>query len=131
MAGHGKRWRLIAAILPLAVVACSSGSHSQVPDPNYASLVEPGTSAPSDDVERAVLERLSELEPNAEEHIDGQVVVAGAPYAAASGRTCRMVTIRSSKETRPSRARLACLVEDVWAFVPEVLRLPLPEDGAP
>jgi hypothetical protein len=131
MAGDGMRWRSVAAILPLVAVACSSGPRSEPRDPSYAQLVEPGTREPSDDVERAILARLGELEPGVEEHIDGQVVVAGAPYAAASGRTCRSVIIRPSAQAAKPRSRLACLVEDVWSFVPDVLRLPIPEDGAP
>ena len=124
-------WRVLAAILPLAAVACSSGNKSRPLDPSYAALVEPATREPTDDVERAILKRLDELEANAEETIDGHVVVAGAPYSAASGRTCRMVTIRASARARESRSRLACVVDSVWAFVPEVLRLPGAEDGAP
>ncbi len=131
MTGDGMRWRLVAATLPLIAVSCSSSHRPEPRDPSYASLVEPGTREPSDDVERAILARLGELEPGAEEHIDGQVVVAGAPYAAASGRTCRTVTIRPSAQAAKPSSRLACLVEDVWAFVPDVLRLPIPEDGAP
>jgi len=131
MAGNGKRWRLVVAILPLAAIACSSGNRAKPLDPSYASLVEPATREPSDDVERAILRRLGQLAPNAEESIDGQVVTAGPPYAAASGRTCRMVTIRPAKQSEPSRSRLACLVDEVWSFVPEVLRLPGAEDSAP
>jgi len=120
---------LVTAVLVLAAVDCTAENQATPVDPNYASLVEPATRKPSDDVERTILARLADLAPAMEASIDGQVVVAGAPYHAASGRTCRSVTIRPAAKQQVAHSRLACLIDGTWAFVPEVL--PGGEDASP
>jgi hypothetical protein len=65
-------------------------------------MVASGHVEPSSEVERLALLRLDEIPPDSAVGIDGHRVMAGSPYVAASGRTCRTLSIEGSS------ARLAC-----------------------
>lgn len=117
MAPSGQPARILFIAAALVAAACASAPEA-APDPHYVALTEASTSQPADDLERAVLTRLEKLEPGSEVAIGGARVTAGEAYFAASGRTCREVYIRGKG---PERARLACLVDAAWAFVPDVL----------
>ncbi len=103
--------------------ACGTTSKPVKPDPSYKLLTQPGTRAPADDLEKAILAQLKQLAPDKEANINGRVVVAGAPYAAASGRTCRAVSVRANGPAA-ARDHLACRIGNGWAFVPDVVRRP-------
>lgn len=74
--------------------------------------------------ERAILRDLSALPSAKPQHVGDAVVVAEAPYEAASGRTCRALQVTAAG--KPSR-RLACSDGKAWFFVPEVFGVSAPE----
>lgn len=76
--------------------------------------------APANDSERRLLEALPRLAEGREQRVAEAKVVAEAPYASASGKTCRAVHFLSGP--RPSEThRLACSDGKSWFFVPDVL----------
>lgn len=77
----------------------------------------PSQVAPGDELERELLRRLPELPSQQPVSINDATVLAGAPYFAASGRTCRALTIEGAG---PSRSRLACREDGDWFFVPAI-----------
>ena len=75
--------------------------------------------AASGEGERALLGRLSTLPSGTEQRMGDSVVVAEAPYDAASGRTCRALHV-ASPQTHVKSHRLACRKGNAWFFVPDV-----------
>jgi len=71
-----------------------------------------------------VLAQLEQLPATEARTIDSLVVVADAPYSAASGKTCRRLTLTPQKPPKASRTRLACRDGDAWGFVPSVFLVP-------
>jgi hypothetical protein len=108
------------ALLASLILGCA---HAQ---PRTESVVvsPPSAIAPEDDFERELLRRLSSLPAEQPVSIDDATVTARAPYYAASGRTCRALTIQSAGQSAGSaaRSRLVCREDSEWFFVPEVFR---------
>jgi hypothetical protein len=77
------------------------------------------TLGPRNDVERAVLKAVSSLPTGAPSRVGGATVVAEAAYTAASGRTCRSLSI-SNPPVGQSVHRLACANGGSWFFAPDV-----------
>jgi hypothetical protein len=75
--------------------------------------------------ERALLGQLGGLPSGTPRRIGEVAVVAEPAYAAASGRTCRVVRVSTSREPKP-RSRLACNNGSGWFFVPDVFGLESP-----
>lgn len=75
--------------------------------------------APNGAGERELLGQVPSLPSNAPRHIGHTTVVAEAPYQAASGRTCRALTVTSEQKAQ-SALRLACSDGKTWFFVPDV-----------
>jgi hypothetical protein len=69
--------------------------------------------------ERDVLARLPQLPTGAAQLVGELSVTAEAPYAAASGRTCRPVELNAIVNHQ-TRHRLACTSGGAWFFVPDV-----------
>ena len=69
--------------------------------------------------ERALLTDLPGLPALATRRLGDATVMAEAPYAAASGRTCRALHV-TSKQPATTRHRLACSDGKSWFFVPDV-----------
>jgi hypothetical protein len=99
----------------LGLVGC--GPSTSQSDAVYARSIEPGSVAPRDEAERAVLAQLSQIPADKEQTIHGRKVVAGQEYAAASGRICRKVQISGKSGVS---SRLACMDRGAWVFVPDV-----------
>lgn len=76
--------------------------------------------APANDSERKLLEALPRLAQGQEQRVAEARVVAEAPYASASGKTCRAVHFLSGQR-RGETHRLACSDGKAWFFVPDVL----------
>jgi hypothetical protein len=77
---------------------------------------------PRSDVERKVLAKIEQLQPNVPTEIDGCQVVAEAPYFAASGRHCRRVRLTYSDRSPTTEVRVACQNDSHWGvYVPNVL----------
>jgi hypothetical protein len=105
-------------VLLTALGACSrpaSLSARDAADANDTGQANFGKSAG----ERDVLQRLPHLPNGAPQQIGGLVVTASAPYAAASGRTCRSLELSMPSSKEASR-RLACSNGNAWFFVPDV-----------
>lgn len=111
------RWIAAAALLASACAA----SQPVEPAPDLDSLVGPGTRPPASEVERGLLPRLGELPEGGQVETAGQTAELGPVYAAASGRRCRTVITADATAT-------ACLIDDSWAFVPQVVTV---ERGGP
>ncbi len=75
---------------------------------------------PASQDESAVLAAMPRLSSGKPKTIGALVVIAEAPYFAASGRTCRTVRIKR-KGQRAGRTRLACEDGDAWFFAPSVM----------
>ncbi|HWA73964.1 MAG TPA: hypothetical protein VG937_16590 [Polyangiaceae bacterium] len=69
--------------------------------------------------ERAVLARLSTFPTGTPQRVGEITVSAGAPYPAASGRTCRSLQV-SLGNAVARQERLACTDGRSWFFVPDV-----------
>ena len=131
MVGAMRTWRaVLAAVAVTGLAACATTARPAAPDPSYTLLTKPGTRAATDDLERAILKQLGQLTTSKEAAIGGRAVVAGAPYTAASGRTCRSVNVRAAGAA-PARIHLACVISDAWSFVPDVVRRPDSAENTP
>lgn len=75
--------------------------------------------APRSESERALLQQLATLPSGVARRIADATVTAEAPYEAASGRTCRAISVSSPATAKKSR-RLACNDGKAWFFVPDV-----------
>jgi len=123
--------KVLTGIAPVAALTaglfasglgCGGSPHQPTARADYAPLMQPGTREPTDEAERELLGKLDTLAPDVEARLDGSIVLAGAPYDAASGRVCRRISLRPAKGGAPPRYHLVCKVEGAWAFVPDVLR---------
>lgn len=106
---------LAGALLATLVLGCTRSHHVAEPGPPGPSAIEP-----ANEIERAILERLPTLAPEQPVTIDDAIVSAAAPYHAASGRTCRSLTITSADHS--AHSRLACREDAAWFFVPQVFQ---------
>jgi hypothetical protein len=103
-----------------------AGACASAPEPNdedvwHESSLRPSRVPPQTQGERKLLTRLSDMPTNEPVRIGGQVFVAGEPYAAASGRTCRSVTVRAPDGSKGADVKLACHGRaGGWTFVPDV-----------
>ena len=95
---------------------------SQEPTP----VIGDGTAEAASPAEAKVLEKLDRLPVAKATTVETLSVVADAPYAAASGKTCRRLTLTSQGSStsqappKTARTRLACRNGDGWSFVPSV-----------
>lgn len=106
-------WLLGVALL----AACSSRPVLSARDASDANDTGATLGAKSEG-ERELLKEAASLPSGAPRRVGGATVVAEAPYAAASGRTCRAlhVTLREHQASQ----RLACTDGRAWFFVPDV-----------
>lgn len=105
-------------MLALLLNGCSaqpSSSPRDVADANDTGR----TLVPQTPSERLLLEQLSQLPNGTARRVGDASVIAEAPYSAASGHTCRAVTLASSQSRKATR-RLACSNEGHWFFVPDI-----------
>jgi hypothetical protein len=117
--------------------ALAVGCAGPRPGPEHAAVSPPSAVAPGDELERELLRRLPELPAEQPVAIDDATVTARAPYSAASGRTCRALTILGAGAAPveasgdasggASRSRLACREDGDWFFVPQIFRSEVPE----
>jgi hypothetical protein len=97
--------------------ACAAPRDARTPQ-EAARTDAAGVVAPVSEAERQTLANLEQLPADSEKSVGGVLVVAGAPYHSASGRTCRNVTFKGQSG---SASKLACKSQDQgWVFVPTV-----------
>ncbi len=104
-------------VLVLALgTACGAGAPPAESEIWYAANLRPGVELAATPGEELLLGRLASLPANESIQLEGQVFTASTPYVAASGRTCRRISIET--DATPRR-RLACDdSEGRWVFVP-------------
>lgn len=111
------RFACVCAVTAL-LFACSStplASARDIADANDTGPLLAGKSAS----DRALLGQLSGLPSGTPRRIGNELVVAEAPYSAASGRRCRVVHL-SEAPAKSAISRLACSDGESWFFVPDV-----------
>jgi len=69
---------------------------------------------PTGELEREILTMLDTMDADTPISIQGKSVVASAAYHAASGRTCRRISIDGN------RNELACHMIEGWQYVPSI-----------
>jgi hypothetical protein len=110
----------VYVLLAALTIGCTRSQPVAEPGPAGPTTIEP-----ANEIEREILQRLSALAPEQPATIQGAIVSAAAPYHAASGRTCRFLTITSAD--RSSGSRLACREDAEWFFVPPVFQADEPQ----
>lgn len=112
-------------LLGLSLAACSPAARLNAHD--AADANDTGNAVGAKDAsERSLLDRLPTLPSGRPERVGKVSVTAEVPYSAASGRTCRALSI-SSELNRGAIPRLACTKGGAWFFVPEVFVTSLAE----
>lgn len=117
------RPQLLVIVVCIVMSGCgstSSNASADTPSP----VLGDGTAEAASPAEAKVLARLDQFPVAEARSVDTISVVADAPYAAASGKTCRRLTLTPSTPPKTSRTRLACKDADRWGFVPSVFLAP-------
>lgn len=83
-------------------------------------VVGDGTAEAASPAEAKVLTKLDQVPVAKATTVETLSVVADAPYAAASGKLCRRLTLTLLSPPKTSRTRLACRSGEGWSFVPSV-----------
>jgi hypothetical protein len=96
---------------------CASTPHDP-PSTSSAAVQSMGVVAPHTRVERKILALIGQVKPNTPTEVDDCLLVAEAPYFAASGRRCRK--IRVTYKDRNASVRLVCENGRSWVYVPNV-----------
>lgn len=86
-----------------------------------------GRHEPQSAAERKLLERLAHLPEGVKEKVDDQTMSASGKYHAASGYSCRAVTLEKGGERS---VRLACGDKRGWFFVPDIYQMKGASAGA-
>ena len=114
---------MLANAVCVVMLGCGSASQNrdaEAPTP----LLGSGKAEAASPAEAKVLEQLERLPVAQARTVDALSVVADAPYAAASGKTCRRLTLTPLEPPKTSRTRLACKDAGHWGFVPSVFSAP-------
>lgn len=111
--------RPVIQALALVAALMMGCTHAQQTMP-LADPPRPSAVDPADHVEREILLHLPALAPGQPVTIESAIVTAEAPYPAASGRTCRTLTITGAEGV--ARSRLACREDGEWFFVPQIFQ---------
>lgn len=109
-----------AALLLWSICGCGGAGEPTERDIWYTQSLRPGRVPPETAGERELLARMEEVPVGEPVALGSQIFVVDAPYAAASGRLCRSVEIRSSPSAESGEVKLACEENSGWAFVPDV-----------
>ncbi len=108
-------------LLAGALLSCGGGAKPNprdAADANDTGGTLPGRTAS----EQNILQQVAQLPPGSAKTIGDSVVIAEPAYYAASGRTCRALSITQGQRKQASH-RLACTDGRAWFFVPDVLGL--------
>lgn len=107
---------LLGGLALLISSGCSRPHDARHPE-DSAATESGGRHEPKTDEERKLLARVAVLPTNVREKVGRKTVSASEPYQAASGYSCRNVTIeRGGEQSR----RLACGDKSGWFFVPDI-----------
>lgn len=115
-----RHWSLLSLLLlPLACSSVRQPTARDVADATDTGRTVPAVSA----TERQVLSRVAGLPSDTATRIGDASVIAEAPYAAASARSCRALHI-TSIPSQQTLHRVACNDGRGWFFVPDVFGAP-------
>lgn len=108
--------RVMIGLVLFTTAGCGGGPAFYAP--GHSTQYEGGKVEPASAGERRLLETVERLGSGKKEKVGELVVVAEAPYFAASGRLCR--SIRIEQGGKPGRTRLVCKDGSSWFYAPEV-----------
>jgi hypothetical protein len=112
------RWRVSSYVLVCAGLGC--GARPSATPRDIADATDTGGAVRAKSrLELAVLAAVPTMSSDQPRQIGGATVVAEPAYAAASGRTCRSVSVRPSAKLEASR-HLVCNDGSSWFFAPDV-----------
>lgn len=114
---------VLFSLVCCVMLGCAAANQDIAPE-GPMSVVGDGTAEAASPAEAKILGQLGQLPPSQERTVDTLSVIAGPPYTAASGKTCRRLTFKPLKPPKTSRMRLACRNADGWVFVPSVFLAP-------
>jgi len=120
---------MLVNVVCVVMLGCGSTSQNLAAD-GPTPLIGNGKAEAASPAEAKVLEQLERLPVAQARNVDTLSVVADAPYAAASGKTCRRLTLTPVEPPKTSRTRLACkdagqhAGASAWGFVPSVFSAP-------
>jgi len=107
-------WLVVATVAVALATGCGAGSDGAPGPATGGGRVEPTSAA-----EHEILKQLETMPVGRPVTVGNLVVVAQAPYFAASGRTCRHLHVTPRGGGSASR-RLACKDGSSWFFAPDV-----------
>jgi hypothetical protein len=125
------RQRIATLVAICACGAAAAGCGSRTPDDiaserSHKAMLESGVSEPGSADEAAILERIPGLSDGQEATVGAATVEVKRTYFAASGRTCKAVTLLDGAGDAGGAAKhlTVCEVDGEWAYVPEVVSVP-------
>lgn len=122
---RGDWTRLILTAWAMVALGCASARPATATD--LANANDTGSALSGrNDAERDVLRALPSLPSGTERNVSGITVTAEPAYVAASGKTCRALTLGSGQKSPVSR--LACSEGQAWFFVPGVFWDSVPQE---
>lgn len=98
---------------------CGGAPEPREQDIWHRSQLRPGRVPAETKGEQELLARLGDVPTGEPVTVAGQVFVVDAPYAAASGRTCRSITVRGPEGEGQPEVKLACDGPGGWELVPD------------
>ncbi len=104
-------------LISFALLACSSPPDARS-SADAQAIESGGRRAPTTDEERQLLDAIAAAKPGGSAQLGKIKLAISGEYAAASGATCREVSIAGS--ARSDSQRLACGDAEGWFFVPSV-----------
>lgn len=108
-------WLVVLSVGQLGCAAAPTPTAREVADANDTGRTLTATS----ETERKTLAQIANLGDGASRRVGNATVIAEAPYASASGRTCRAVHL-TTENPHNTVHRLACSDGQAWFFVPDV-----------
>lgn len=100
-----------------SLAGCGGSQEPSERDIWYTTSLRPGTVEPDTQGERELLARMESIPVSEPVTFAGQTFLVDAPYAAASGRSCRSVRVEGGRDVE---LKLACEEDAGWVFVPDV-----------
>jgi hypothetical protein len=113
--------KVAALACAIGLAACASAPPASPRDVADSNDTGRSVNARSN-IEKEVLKAIPSLASSKPQQVAGATVVAEPAYVAASGRTCRALSINAQSKADRGH-RLACTNGGAWFFVPDVFGL--------
>ncbi|MFW5740714.1 MAG: hypothetical protein ACOC1F_10165 [Myxococcota bacterium] len=115
-------WKAALVVCAAAGLMACRSTGAAAYSPEHSSQYTGNKIDPASDEEAALLRKVQGLVTGEQQVVGDLLVVADAPYFAASGRTCRALLIKRKGNRDDAITRLACEDDGVWFFAPRVMR---------